>query len=134
MKIVKHKLSAPKLKNTVCHLSFNLWKKCKDNSFIFFKSTAISHLTASFFLCSIAFPPPRVYYLFCTHHSSSSPSVDHTDSSSPVIMGSLWRSQPMQLVQLFVQVEAAHETVDELGQLGVIQFRDVCSFCFFILF
>jgi V-type H+-transporting ATPase subunit a len=31
----------------------------------------------------------------------------------------------MQLVQLFVQLEAAHETVDELGQLGVIQFRDL---------
>jgi V-type H+-transporting ATPase subunit a len=31
----------------------------------------------------------------------------------------------MQLVQLFVQIEAAHDTVDELGQLGVIQFRDL---------
>lgn len=40
-------------------------------------------------------------------------------------MGTLWRSEPMQLVQLFVQIEAAHHTVDELGQLGVIQFRDV---------
>lgn len=48
-------------------------------------------------------------------------------------MGSLWRSEPMQLVQLFVQIEAAHATVEELGQLGLIQFRDVrielwCSF------
>jgi V-type H+-transporting ATPase subunit a len=40
-------------------------------------------------------------------------------------MGELWRSEHMQLVQLFVQVEAAHDTVDELGKLGVIQFRDV---------
>jgi len=40
-------------------------------------------------------------------------------------MGSLWRSEAMQLVQLFVQIEAAHATVDELGQLGVIQFRDL---------
>lgn len=40
-------------------------------------------------------------------------------------MGSLWRSEHMQLVQLFVQIEAAHDTVDELGQLGVIQFRDL---------
>ena len=40
-------------------------------------------------------------------------------------MGSLWRSEPMQLVQLFVQIEAAHYTVDELGQIGVVQFRDV---------
>jgi len=31
----------------------------------------------------------------------------------------------MQLVQLFVQVEAAHDTVDELGKLGVIQFNDL---------
>lgn len=41
-------------------------------------------------------------------------------------MGDLWRSEPMQLVQLFVQIEAARDTVDELGQLGVIEFRDVC--------
>jgi V-type H+-transporting ATPase subunit a len=40
-------------------------------------------------------------------------------------MGSLWRSAPMQLVQLFVQIEAAHDTVDELGNLGLIQFRDL---------
>lgn len=31
----------------------------------------------------------------------------------------------MQLVQLFVQIEAAHDTVDELGKLGVIQFKDL---------
>lgn len=43
-------------------------------------------------------------------------------------MGDLWRSEEMQLVQLFVQVEAARDTVDELGNMGVIQFRDVrCS-------
>eukprot|EP01113_Clastostelium_recurvatum_P000805 TRINITY_DN1035_c0_g1_i7.p1 TRINITY_DN1035_c0_g1~~TRINITY_DN1035_c0_g1_i7.p1 ORF type:complete len:835 (-),score=318.82 TRINITY_DN1035_c0_g1_i7:212-2716(-) len=40
-------------------------------------------------------------------------------------MGHLWRSEPMQLVQLFVQIEAAHDTVDELGNLGLIQFRDL---------
>jgi V-type H+-transporting ATPase subunit a len=33
----------------------------------------------------------------------------------------------MQLVQLFVQIEAAHDTVDELGKLGLVQFRDVSS-------
>jgi hypothetical protein len=69
-------------------------------------------------------------------------------------MGDLWRSQEMQLVQLFVQVrilsaicarlcvpgltdaflfflqvEAAHDTVDELGELGLIEFRDVCKYC-----
>lgn len=40
-------------------------------------------------------------------------------------MGELFRSQPMQLVQLFVQIEAAHDTLDELGQLQLIQFRDL---------
>lgn len=40
-------------------------------------------------------------------------------------MGELFRSEEMTLVQLFVQIEAAHDTVDELGQLGLIQFRDV---------
>jgi len=31
----------------------------------------------------------------------------------------------MQLVQLFVQIEAAHDTVDELGKLGLIEFKDL---------
>jgi V-type H+-transporting ATPase subunit a len=42
-------------------------------------------------------------------------------------MGELFRSEEMTLVQLFVQIEAAHDTVDELGQLGLIQFRDLNS-------
>lgn len=40
-------------------------------------------------------------------------------------MGSLFRSEEMRLVQLFVQLEAAHDTLDELGELGLIQFRDL---------
>lgn len=40
-------------------------------------------------------------------------------------MGEIWRSEIMQLVQLFVQIDAARDTVDELGQLGLIQFRDL---------
>eukprot|EP01120_Amphizonella_sp_Union-15-10_P005662 TRINITY_DN1704_c0_g1_i1.p1 TRINITY_DN1704_c0_g1~~TRINITY_DN1704_c0_g1_i1.p1 ORF type:complete len:851 (+),score=181.18 TRINITY_DN1704_c0_g1_i1:73-2625(+) len=40
-------------------------------------------------------------------------------------MGDLWRSQKMQLVQLFVQIDAAHDTVDELGNLGLVQFVDL---------
>jgi V-type H+-transporting ATPase subunit a len=40
-------------------------------------------------------------------------------------MGELFRSEEMQLVQLFIQAEAAHDTLDELGRLGLIQFRDV---------
>jgi hypothetical protein len=38
----------------------------------------------------------------------------------------------MQLVQLFVQIEAAHDTVDELGRLNLIEFRNV-SFSYFSL-
>ena len=37
----------------------------------------------------------------------------------------------MQCVQLFVQIEAAHDTVDELGHLDIMQFKDV-SFSFFL--
>jgi len=44
-------------------------------------------------------------------------------------MGDLWRSQSMQLVQLFINLEAAHDTVDELGELGLVQFRDVRLRC-----
>lgn len=31
----------------------------------------------------------------------------------------------MNLVQLFVQSDAAHDTLHELGQIGAIQFKDV---------
>lgn len=40
-------------------------------------------------------------------------------------MGELWRSEEMQLVQLFVQIDAARDTVDELGKLGLCEFRDL---------
>eukprot|EP01125_Pyxidicula_operculata_P002018 TRINITY_DN11997_c0_g1_i1.p1 TRINITY_DN11997_c0_g1~~TRINITY_DN11997_c0_g1_i1.p1 ORF type:complete len:873 (-),score=229.18 TRINITY_DN11997_c0_g1_i1:357-2975(-) len=42
-------------------------------------------------------------------------------------MGELWRSQEMQLVRLYIQIEAAHDTINELGKLGVIQFKDMNS-------
>jgi hypothetical protein len=32
----------------------------------------------------------------------------------------------MSLVQLFVPTEVAHDTVSELGELGNVQFKDVC--------
>lgn len=32
----------------------------------------------------------------------------------------------MSLVQLFVPTEVAHDTVAELGELGDVQFKDVC--------
>eukprot|EP01126_Amoeba_proteus_P061037 TRINITY_DN8152_c0_g2_i5.p1 TRINITY_DN8152_c0_g2~~TRINITY_DN8152_c0_g2_i5.p1 ORF type:complete len:853 (-),score=109.04 TRINITY_DN8152_c0_g2_i5:68-2626(-) len=40
-------------------------------------------------------------------------------------MGDLWRSEEMQLIQLFIQIEAAHATMDELGKLGLVAFRDL---------
>ncbi len=40
-------------------------------------------------------------------------------------MGELLRSEEMQKVQLFVQIDAARDTVDELGKLGLIEFIDV---------
>jgi V-type H+-transporting ATPase subunit a len=48
-------------------------------------------------------------------------------------MGELFRSQDMQLVQLFVQIEAAHDTVDELGNLGLIQFKDVSGYVHYLI-
>ncbi|XP_070537100.1 V-type proton ATPase 116 kDa subunit a 1-like isoform X4 [Ptychodera flava] len=40
-------------------------------------------------------------------------------------MGSLYRSEEMTLAQLFLQSEAAYACVSELGELGVVQFRDL---------
>ncbi|KAG1677026.1 hypothetical protein FOA52_001195 [Chlamydomonas sp. UWO 241] len=37
----------------------------------------------------------------------------------------LWRSQEMQLVQLMIPSEAAHDTVAALGDIGMLQFRDL---------
>lgn len=42
-----------------------------------------------------------------------------------VEMGSLFRSEEMALCQLFLQSEAAYACVSELGELGLVQFRDV---------
>lgn len=41
------------------------------------------------------------------------------------IMGELFRSEEMTLAQLFLQSEAAYCCVSELGELGMVQFRDV---------
>jgi len=40
-------------------------------------------------------------------------------------MGDLWRSKKMSLVQLVVQNGAAHAVVSKLGELGMMQLRDV---------
>lgn len=42
-------------------------------------------------------------------------------------MGSLFRSEEMTLCQLFLQSEAAYSCVSELGELGLVQFRDVSN-------
>ena len=40
-------------------------------------------------------------------------------------MGELFRSEEMTLAQLFLQSEAAYCCVSELGEIGLVQFRDV---------
>ena len=40
-------------------------------------------------------------------------------------MGSLFRSEDMTLCQLYLQAEAAYACVSELGELGIMQFKDV---------
>lgn len=40
-------------------------------------------------------------------------------------MGEMWRSQEMQLIQMIVQNDAAHEVVEKLGELGIVEFRDL---------
>jgi len=40
-------------------------------------------------------------------------------------MGAMLRSEDMTLCQLFLQSEAAYACVSELGELGLVQFRDV---------
>ena len=44
-------------------------------------------------------------------------------------MGTLFRSEQMCLAQVFLQSEAAYNCVAELGELGLVQFRDVSRDC-----
>jgi len=46
-------------------------------------------------------------------------------SYAPSQGGSLFRSEEMALCQLFLQSEAAYSCVSELGELGLVQFRDL---------
>uniref|UniRef100_A0A3B3TFA4 V-type proton ATPase subunit a n=1 Tax=Paramormyrops kingsleyae TaxID=1676925 RepID=A0A3B3TFA4_9TELE len=40
-------------------------------------------------------------------------------------MSSCFRSEEMCLVQLFFQTESAHNCINELGHLGLVQFKDL---------
>lgn len=42
----------------------------------------------------------------------------------------LFRSEEMSLIQLYIPAEVAQPTVAELGELGLVQFRDVCCHIF----
>ena len=46
-------------------------------------------------------------------------------------MGSLFRSEDMVLCQMYLQADAAYSCVSQLGELGIVQFKDVSSLhCF----
>jgi len=47
------------------------------------------------------------------------------DKRRPAKMASVFRSEEMSLMQLFLQVEAAYCCVAARGALGLVQFRDV---------
>eukprot|EP01088_Endostelium_zonatum_P019810 TRINITY_DN7025_c0_g1_i2.p1 TRINITY_DN7025_c0_g1~~TRINITY_DN7025_c0_g1_i2.p1 ORF type:complete len:583 (-),score=123.30 TRINITY_DN7025_c0_g1_i2:1-1749(-) len=40
-------------------------------------------------------------------------------------MGEIWRSSKMSLIQLFIQIDAARETINGLGEYGLIEFKDL---------
>ena len=42
-------------------------------------------------------------------------------------MATIFRSEEMSLCQLFLQSDAAYASIAELGELGIVQFRDVRS-------
>ncbi len=50
-------------------------------------------------------------------------------------MGSMFRSEEVCLVQLFLQSGSAYNCVSELGELGLVEFRDVSNLDFgFMIF
>jgi len=46
-------------------------------------------------------------------------------------MGSLFRSEDMVLCQMYLQADAAYSCVSQLGELGIVQFKDVSSIYLF---
>jgi hypothetical protein len=49
------------------------------------------------------------------------------------VMSTIFRSEEMTLCQLFLQPDAAYSCISELGELGIVQFRDVCYFIYLLL-
>lgn len=43
-------------------------------------------------------------------------------------MGSLFRGEEMCLAQLFLQSGSAYDCISELGELGLVEFRDVSRY------
>ena len=48
-----------------------------------------------------------------------------SSSGTPTTMSSLFRSEEMSLIQLYIPLEIAQPTVAELGEVGSVEFRDV---------
>lgn len=42
-------------------------------------------------------------------------------------MGSLFRSEEMCLAQMFLQSGSAYDCISELGEMGLVEFRDVSN-------
>lgn len=42
-------------------------------------------------------------------------------------MSTIYRSEEMSLCQLFLQPDTAYSCIAQLGELGIVQFRDVKS-------
>lgn len=45
---------------------------------------------------------------------------------------SFYRGEEMKLCQMYFQSEAVYSSVSQLGEMGVIQFKDVSFFHFFL--
>jgi V-type H+-transporting ATPase subunit a len=48
-------------------------------------------------------------------------------------MSTIFRGEEMTLCQIYFQSEAAYTCVAQLGELDIVQFRDVIDFSFFFL-
>ena len=42
-------------------------------------------------------------------------------------MGAMLRGEDMTLCQLYLQTEASYDAVSQLGELGIVQFKDVSN-------